>query len=123
MGQKPIPIFFMKKRKGYIGVDFDGTLATYERYEGPTVCGKPIEKMVNRVKRWLSEGKTVKIFTARVAPDHPLVEQVAAEDAIKSWCLEHIGEELEVTCIKYASMYEFWDDKAVGVQKNTGERK
>lgn len=113
----------MRKQKGYIGVDFDGTLATYEKYEGPTVLGEPIEKMVNRVKRWLSDGKNVKIFTARVAPDHPLAEQVQAEEAIKAWCKKHIGQELSVTCIKYSSMYEFWDDKAVGVEKNTGERK
>jgi hypothetical protein len=113
----------MRKQKGYIGVDFDGTLATYEKYEGPNVLGEPIEKMVNRVKRWLSDGKNVKIFTARVAPDHPLAEQVQAEEAIKEWCKKHIGQELSVTCIKYSSMYEFWDDKAVGVEKNTGERK
>lgn len=113
----------MKKRKGYIGVDFDGTLATYDKYEGPAIVGEPIQKMVDRVKRWLSNGKDVKIFTARVAPDHPLVEQVAAENAIKEWCVKHIGVELDVTCIKYSNMYEFWDDKAVGVEKNTGERK
>ena len=113
----------MKKQKGYIGVDFDGTLSKYTKYEGPTVLGEPIPKMVERVKRWLKEGRNVVIFTARVAPDHPLVEQVAAEEAIKEWCKIHIGQELSVTCIKYASMYEFWDDKAVGVEKNTGERK
>lgn len=113
----------MTKRKGFIGVDFDGTLAKYDKYEGPTSLGEPIPKMVDRVKRWLKEGKNVAIFTARVAPDHPLVEQVAAEEAIKEWCKTHLGQELFVTCVKYSSMYEFWDDKAVGVEKNTGERK
>jgi hypothetical protein len=113
----------MKKQKGYIGVDFDGTLAKYEKYEGPTVLGEPIPKMVERVKRWLSEGKNVVIFTARVATDHPLTEQWAAEAAIKEWCKTHIGQSLQVTATKYSAMYEFWDDKAIGVEKNTGERK
>lgn len=113
----------MRKSKGYIGVDFDGTLATYDKYMGPDVLGEPIEKMVTRVKRWLSDGKNVKIFTARVAPNHSISEQVRAEEAIKEWCRTHIGQELAVTCIKYSEMYEFWDDKAVGVEKNTGERK
>jgi hypothetical protein len=113
----------MRKSKGYIGVDFDGTIATYDKYVAPDVLGDPIPKMVGRVKRWLSEGKNVKIFTARVAPDHSIEEQTLAEKSIREWCLKHIGQELDVTCIKYSSMYQFWDDKAVGVEKNTGERK
>jgi hypothetical protein len=110
------------KQKGYIGVDFDKTLATYEKWVSPSTLGEPIPEMVERVKKWLSEGKLVKIFTARVAPDHPINEQVEAEQAIKMWCKKHLGQELEVTCIKYSAMYEFWDDRAVAVEPNTGKR-
>ena len=111
-----------KRMRGYIGVDFDKTLSTYEKYVSPTTLGEPIPLMINRVKKWLNEGKLVKIFTARVASDHSIEDQIAAEDAIKKWCLEHIGQELEVTAIKYAAMYEFWDDKAISVEPNTGKR-
>jgi hypothetical protein len=111
----------MTKQKGYIGVDFDGTLATYDRYRGPLVLGEPIKLMVERVKEWLRQGKNVKIFTARVSPDHSENDISTSKIAIQKWCKNNIGQELEVTCIKYPNMYEFWDDKAVSVEKNTGE--
>ena len=106
---------------GYIGVDFDKTLATYDKWVSPTTLGEPISLMVNRVKKWLNEGKRVKIFTARVAPDHSREEIELGERAIKDWCIKHIGKELDVTAIKYSAMYEFWDDKAIGLTPNTGE--
>ena len=52
------------KRKGWIGVDLDGTLAVYYDWE---IIGDPIPLMVERVQQWLKEGKHVKIFTARVS--------------------------------------------------------
>jgi hypothetical protein len=60
---------------GWIGVDLDGTLAHYDGWKGADNIGAPIPAMVERVKGWLAEGKTVKIFTARVycppEPTHP----------------------------------------------------
>ena len=41
------------KPRGWIGVDFDGTLAQYGTWVSPTHCGKPIAPMVERVQRWL----------------------------------------------------------------------
>ena len=111
----------MRKERGYIGVDFDSTLAIYDKWRGPTVLGEPIPLMVDRVKRWLHQGKLVKIFTARVAPDHSQEEIDEGTKAIKAWCKEHLGQELDVTAIKSQRMYEFWDDKAIGVEKNTGK--
>jgi len=111
----------MRKQRGYIGVDLDKTLATYDKWVSPSHIGDPIQPMVERVKRWLSEGKNVKIFTARVAPDHSLAERVEAEHAIRAWTKKHIGKELDVTCIKSSSMYQFWDDHAVKVEPNTGK--
>jgi hypothetical protein len=73
--------------------------------------------MVERVQRWLKKGKTVKIFTARVHGD----KSGKQEKMIKEWCKEHIGQELPVTNIKTQQMYQLWDDRAVAVQKNTGE--
>lgn len=107
--------------KAFIGVDFDGTLATYDRYVGPSVVGEPIVKMVEKVKRRLKKKRLVKIFTARVHPSHTVEDIAAAREAITAWCVEHIGQALEIICDKHPKMYEIWDDKAVAVQKNTGE--
>ena len=101
---------------GWIGVDLDATLAHYDGWKGKnSPIGEPIPKMLARVKRWLRKGRTVKIFTARADGDDGTQEKL-----IKEWCKEHVGQELEVTNVKTRSMYELWDDRAVSVQKNTG---
>lgn len=51
---------------GWIGVDLDGTLAMYDGFKGPEHIGDPVPKMLERVKKWLAEGREVRIFTARV---------------------------------------------------------
>jgi hypothetical protein len=101
----------------WIGVDLDGTLAGYAKFDGVNI-GEPIPLMIKRVKDWLAEGKKVKIFTARVAHD----ENDEHRRAIEKWCEKHIGQKLEVTCIKDFGMKELWDDRAIRVQKNTGKR-
>ena len=124
-----------QKYPGWIGVDFDGTLAHYERWEGPDVVGEPIPAMVERVKRWLAEGRDVRIFTARVsAPDDVedlslaarvkahkrRLEARVAHDAIEAWCEKHLGRKLPITCVKDLEMRELYDDRAVTVEMNTG---
>ena len=105
------------------GVDLDGTLAFYEEYEGPAVIGEPIASMVERVQKWLEDGDDVVIFTARVYPGKPGGPEEAeiARAAIVEWCETHIGQELEVTCMKDPEIEEFWDDRAIRVKGNTGE--
>jgi hypothetical protein len=76
--------------------------------------------MVNRVREWLRQRIRVKIFTARVAPMYSDAEQ--QRSMIQAWCEIYLGQKLEVTCVKDGLMYELWDDRAVGVFKNTGER-
>lgn len=103
----------------WIGVDLDGTLAHYEGWKGPGEIGEPIPEMVERVKRWLDEGKKVKIFTARGTEPNP-VSVLTARLAIERWCLRHLGEKLEVTASKDLNMIELWDDRAVQVMHNEG---
>jgi hypothetical protein len=100
---------------GWIGVDLDGTLAEYDQWEGPTTIGAPIPAMVDRVRRWLDEGRQVRIFTARMFEGG---DEVA--DAIREWTREHIGTPLPATCVKDFDMVELWDDRAVAVEANTG---
>lgn len=98
----------------WIGVDFDGTLAYYDDFKGINHLGDPIPQMVDRVKRWLSEGRRVKIFTARFSdPDFDL-------ENMEYWCEDNIGLVLEVTNIKDQHMRELWDDRAIQVIPNTG---
>jgi hypothetical protein len=115
----------MDQQGGWVGIDFDGTLV--EHYEGqdPHVIGKPIPLMVRRVKRWIAQGKDVRIFTARV---NPRVGKDAAEYAenarrsIERWCFRHLGKILPATHEKDYLMIEYFDDRAVQMIPNTGVR-
>lgn len=100
-------------RVPWIGVDLDATLAEYHSWGEP--IGKPILPMLARVYKWRADGKTVKLFTARAA-DQTLIPE------IKAW-LEPLGlQDMEITNVKDLSMIELWDDRAVQVIPNTGER-
>ena len=104
--------------KEWIGVDLDGTLAYYDgEWRGVEHIGEPIMPMVRRIKRWLKAGKEVRIFTARVAD---MRDATLAAVTIQDWCEKHIGQRLNVTCVKDRYMSELWDDRAVRVVKNTG---
>ncbi|MGD0238350.1 MAG: hypothetical protein ABSC55_27925 [Syntrophorhabdales bacterium] len=59
----------MSEIEFWIGVDLDGTLAEYHGWIGIHHIGKAITPMVERVKRWIGEGKKVKIFTARASQE------------------------------------------------------
>ena len=106
-----------------IGVDFDGVLSKwYETSSAeyiPEKVGEPVPEMIERVKRWLAEGKEVVIFTARVHPGHG-EEAERAKGAIEKFCMEHFGRVLEVTCMKDPAMTSIYDDRAVTVEKDTG---
>jgi hypothetical protein len=95
---------------GWIGVDFDGTLATYTEFKGEGHTGEPIEPMVRKVRVWLREGRDVRLFTAR--KPHP---------NLRKWMKEHLGEVLKITNIKDRFMVAFYDDRAVSVERNTGK--
>lgn len=103
----------------WTGVDLDGTLAEYHGMSTGSKIGDPIGPMVERVKRWLAEGRDVRIFTARVStPVAAYREQ--EERKIEAWCREHLGRALPITCKKDPQMVELWDDRAVEVRTNTG---
>ncbi|QIG69234.1 hypothetical protein EVB78_032 [Rhizobium phage RHph_N1_15] len=104
--------------RGWIGVDLDGTLATYDHWRGPEHIGEPIAPIVNLVKTWLAQGKEVRIYTARVSGTP---EEVAvAQPAIEAWCQEVIGKVLPVTCKKDYGMVFCVDDRAKQVIPNAG---
>ena len=103
---------------GWIGVDLDGALAKYNSGDGVGDIGEPVILMLETVARWLRNGVTVKIFTARVAYD----PDGSQEKIIQDWTERYLGERLEVTCKKDYAMIELWDDRRVQVIPNSGTR-
>lgn len=104
----------------WIGVDFDGTLATYEgwRAQGEAL-GEPIPAMVARVRYWLAEGRyAIKIMTARASRSAPKRERDIG--LIQRWCARHIGIIPDVVAEKDFAMVALYDDRAVAVDPNTG---
>lgn len=128
--------------KGWLGVDLDGTLADYSQgWQGAAVIGDPVPAMFERVQRWLSEGREVRIFTARVWPITDVItenydltgvairmdpsgraqEAATAAFAIQAWLNRHFGRVLPITCVKDLAMVELYDDRCVQVIANTGQ--
>ena len=112
-------------------VDLDGTLAEYGPWNGGEI-GSPVPLMLERVKKWLECGEDVRIFTARVGFGEGYSDISGRSDdaifineqrqLIEVWCLKHIGQILPVTAIKTFATKEIWDDLAIQVIINTGQR-
>lgn len=98
---------------GWIGVDLDGTLAFHKGSLSP--IGDPVPEMMNRVKAWMATGKEVRIFTARACLPDMIPE-------VEEWLVKHGIGGLKVTNQKDFGMIELWDDRAVQVIPNTGQR-
>ena len=113
--------------KGWIGVDLDATLATYDGWRGADHIGEPVERMIRRVKDWIAQGYEVRIVTARVGrPDPTRVSNTQEKiekmrTLIQDWCEVHIGSRLIVTNEKDYAMIELYDDRCVQVEANTGK--
>jgi hypothetical protein len=128
---------------GWIGVDFDGTLAEYYEWVPWNVFGKPIPAMIERVRAWIAYGVGVRIVTARVGlpiinrfnPNYVEVNSFMGNtcritgakfsdwhmiSAMNNWNEQHVGVRLPVQCYKDINMIELWDDRAVQVVANTG---
>lgn len=129
---------------GWIGVDLDGTLFTYDGWVGWNVFGKLIVPMAERIKVWTAAGVQVRIVTARVGL--PMYENVGRRlgplysdyrrhkcsvtgqaysdlmmnDAIRDQLEANGLSRLHVQCYKDSKMIELWDDRAVQVVANTG---
>ena len=107
---------------GWYGVDLDGTLAddSGNTHFNPRYIGPPIRGMVDRIRSLLEEGKTIKIFTARVHIHDPIKKQ-AMVTQIQDWLEKNGLPRFEVTNVKTTSMRALFDDRAFHVIRNTGE--
>jgi hypothetical protein len=100
--------------EAWIGVDLDGTLAHYAGWKGRDHIGDPIPPMLERVKRWLDEGKKIKIFTARACDQDHI-------SPVKEWLKKNGLPDLEVTNCKDFGMVALYDDRCIQVITNTGQ--
>lgn len=106
----------------WYGSDLDGTLAEYHGFEGLEKIGLPVGKSdpdsaLNTVKRWIGEGKDVRILSARISHDPKGVGRAA----IEAWTRQFVGKALPVTDTKDPRMVKLLDDRAVQVEENTGK--
>lgn len=92
-----------------IAVDLDGTLA---KTTSDGSIGDPIKAMVDRIKDWHDAGREVVIFTARSETEHRKIDR---------WLQQNGLPMLNVTNIKSPEFAEIWDNRAVRVEKDTGE--
>ncbi len=105
---------------GHILVDFDGTLAQYiSGYFAQDKDGPPVIPMLERVRKWVKDGVTVKIFTARVCG--PKEEADHHRKKVQDWLESHGLPRLEVVNYKTWSTVAIYDDIAFRIIKNTGE--
>jgi hypothetical protein len=100
-------------KEGWYGIDLDETLAYYVGPSGNTKIGSAILEIMVIAKRWLSEGKDVRLFTARAGFPDAVAE-------IESWLLEHDLQDMKITNVKDHGMVILLDDKAREVVGNTG---
>jgi hypothetical protein len=104
----------------WVGFDFDGTLAIYDKWRGEDYLGAPIPLVVQMVKDLLAKDVEVRIVTARCAGGGKILNVAHQVEIIETWCEEHIGQKLPVTASKDFGMLYLVDDRCVTVETNTG---
>jgi len=96
----------------WIGVDLDGTLSKSVRSLNDGI-GDPVPSMLSRVKKWLKDGREVRIVTARASTPRQVTH-------IRAWLKRHGLEDCDITDRKDADMAELWDDRAIRVERDSG---
>ena len=117
----PITVPEIDPESGWYGSDLDGTLAEYHGFEGLDKIGPPVgeddeQSALSTVKRWISEGKDVRILSARISDGR----KGEAKSAIEAWTRQYLAKALPVTGTKDSKMIMLLDDRAAQVEENTG---
>ena len=104
----------------WTGFDLDGTLAVYDKWRGVANIGKPVKPMCDLIRKMHDEGKSVKILTARVAPQENGLHHLARV-FIARWCRDNLSFVPPITHEKDALMETLYDDRVKAVEQNTGK--
>ena len=99
-----------------------GTIADNTHHgSGMGMIGAPVKPMVALMKRLHSQGKRIKIVTARINDvGTSLPAQNRLKEHIWQWCDRHLGFRPEITDSKDSSMECLYDDRARQVIRNKG---
>jgi hypothetical protein len=99
---------------GWIGVDLNGTLVRkYNGAKGKLHIGPLVPRMAMRVREWLTLGIEVRIVTALSAEE-------GGREAVEEWSLLKFGVRLRATDRIDSNMLEYWNDRCVQVERDTG---
>jgi len=96
---------------GWVAMDFDGTLAKYEKWEGPTVIGDPVVPMVKLVQEKLAAGEEVRIFTARCWPITKPMNVAALLELRRSY-----EQDRHSVCIEFDAMPQRIEDAMAAIE-------
>lgn len=99
--------------KGYVAFDFDKTIAVRNSGDSIFKAGAPIRAMVDLMKKYLSEGRKVKVLTARKG-------ELQQRPVVK-FLKDNGFPPLEVINCKDSNLDILYDDKCIQVELNTGE--
>lgn len=101
-------------QEAWVGIDLDGTLAEYNGWKGIEHIGRPIMPIVYLIQSLVANGIKVRIFTARCQEGPKAIEYIT------KWCYDYVGLALPVTDKKDFGLIAIIDDRATGVEMNTG---
>ena len=97
-----------------IFVGLDGTLSHQsEDASAEDKIGDPVKPMLERVRKWIADGKSVMVFTARA-------ETAGGMLAVRFWLDAHDLQTVGVTDKITRDADEIWSCRAVGIMLNKG---
>lgn len=98
-----------------VAIDFDGVVHGNSKgfYDG-TVYDSPIDGSIDAIKWFDSQGYEIVLFTAKVKPDRPLVNNKTGEELIWEWLKKYDIDKFikEITCEKPRAIC-YIDDKGI----------
>ena len=98
-----------------IAIDFDGVIHGNSKgfYDG-TIYDSPVEGSIDAIKWFKSKGYDIVLFTAKVKPDRPLVNNKTGEELIWEWLRKYEIDNFikEITCEKPRAI-SYIDDKGI----------
>lgn len=96
----------------WIGIDLDGTLATYKGGQGRAI-GKPIQESLDLALSIMRSGTEVRIFTARASDASQINE-------VRKWLISHGLGACKITNVKDFDCHLIIDDRAARMEWNAG---
>tara|TARA_B100001123_G_C14352680_1_gene647684 strand:- start:35 stop:427 length:393 start_codon:yes stop_codon:yes gene_type:complete len=103
-----------EKELNNLAIDFDGVIHTFDKgYHDGTCYGQPIAGTKEALEE-LSKKYNIIIFSSKVKPDRPLVNNKTGMQLVKDWLKQHdlLKYVSEITCEKPRAKY-YIDDKAI----------